>query len=184
MNRRLVAPLRCLQPVTRSVLLVAMVFLPALAIAQVRTWTDKTGRYKIEAEFIGLDGGTRQRKTVAGGETVFLEMNLEGATVRLKQTDGELVSIRFERLNDADKAYIRRKLGETTKRDLIEALKKTLLQPVAEDTSARRAFLVDERVKDLSERFGGRRLTLRFPIKDVLQLGPAMRPGDPAGDSK
>lgn len=169
MNCRLVPTLRCLQPFTRLVLLVEMVFLPALAIAQVRTWTDNTGRYKIEAEFDGVVGGTRQRKTVVGGKTV--SVHVDGGTVRLKQLDGELVSIRFERLSDADKAYVRRSLAARTKADLIASLKKALLQPVSAETTARRDAEVRQRLTELSQRFDGRRITLRFPIKDVIPSG-------------
>lgn len=57
---------------------------PATASKDLRTWSDATGRFKVEA--------------------FFLEM--EGTTVRLKRSDGRSMSIPLEKLSRQDQAHI------------------------------------------------------------------------------
>ncbi len=51
----------------------------------VRTWTDKTGQFKVEATFLGV----------------------EGTTVRLQRSDGRSMSIPLDRLSAQDQAHVR-----------------------------------------------------------------------------
>ncbi|MGA2257530.1 MAG: SUMF1/EgtB/PvdO family nonheme iron enzyme [Thermoguttaceae bacterium] len=80
----------------RQVCIVALVVLAAigslaLAIAQepsthqLRTWTDSTGKYTIQAEFVDSKDGK----------------------VRLKKQDGKEVTIPVEKLSDADREFVR-----------------------------------------------------------------------------
>jgi hypothetical protein len=55
--------------------------------AEVRTWTDSTGAYQVQAELVDEDGGT----------------------VRLRKSDGQIVALPLERLSAADQAYIRKR---------------------------------------------------------------------------
>jgi len=52
--------------------------------ANVRTWTDSTGKHKVEAEFVELKDGK----------------------VQLRKADGAMVRVPVERLSEADRAYI------------------------------------------------------------------------------
>lgn len=63
-------------------LLLAMV--GACVGAQVRTWTDVTGRFTTEAELAGFEDGI----------------------VRLKKSDGKIVSLPLEKLSKADQQYV------------------------------------------------------------------------------
>jgi len=57
--------------------------------ADVRTWTDSTGAYTVQAELVGETAGT----------------------VQLRRTDGRIVSLPLERLSAADQAYMRKQRG-------------------------------------------------------------------------
>lgn len=52
--------------------------------AEIRTWSDTSGKYEVEAEFVELDG----------------------TTVVLKKSNGSTIEIDFERLSEADRAYV------------------------------------------------------------------------------
>jgi uncharacterized protein with FMN-binding domain len=62
-----------------------------VAVAQMRTWTDKSGSYKTEAEFVDVVGGV----------------------VRLKKAGGELVSVPLARLSEADQAFLKQMTGSS-----------------------------------------------------------------------
>jgi uncharacterized protein with FMN-binding domain len=72
-------------------LLTAAVLATRPATAQVRTWSDKSGSYKTEAEFVDETDGV----------------------VRLKKTDGRVVSLPLERLSPADQTFVRKQRAGT-----------------------------------------------------------------------
>lgn len=49
------------------------IFTPPILRAEMQTWTDATGKHKVEAEFISLEGGNVSLKT-AEGKTITLEL--------------------------------------------------------------------------------------------------------------
>ena len=51
-----------------------------------KTWTDATGRYRIEARFVGV---------------------VEGDVVRLQRADGRYVRVEMDRLSAADQQWVR-----------------------------------------------------------------------------
>ena len=63
------------------------------AIATGETWVDVTGKHKVEAEFVGLQGGT----------------------VKLRRTDGTSVEVPFDRLCAESQAQAREQSGEVAK---------------------------------------------------------------------
>ncbi len=65
------------------ILLMSATAVPAQE-AEVRTWTDVTGKHKMQARFVSLDG----------------------TTVTLKQADGTEFEIELEQLNPADRKVI------------------------------------------------------------------------------
>ncbi|MEX2307707.1 MAG: redoxin family protein [Pirellulales bacterium] len=64
--------------------LVLLVALRGTAAAEERTWTDKTGKFKVTAEFVGV----------------------EGKDVVLRQADGQEINVPLNRLSPADRAFI------------------------------------------------------------------------------
>ena len=66
-------------------LMVAVAVVLFSASLDARIWTDSTGKYRIEAEFV----------------------QLEGETVHLRRPDGQSIAIPLERLSPADQAYAR-----------------------------------------------------------------------------
>jgi hypothetical protein len=54
----------------------------------VRTWTDSSGKFQLQAEYVGL----------------------EGEKVRLRKSDGTVIAVPLERLSTADQQFIREKL--------------------------------------------------------------------------
>lgn len=75
-------------PVSLSLLMLV----PSLAVAQSRTWTDKSGTHKTEAELVDVVDGV----------------------VRLKKSSGEVVSVPLSRLCDADQAFLKQQTGNST----------------------------------------------------------------------
>jgi thiol-disulfide isomerase/thioredoxin len=57
----------------------------ALAVAETRTWTDSTGKHKIEAELLSTKGGK----------------------VRLRRDDGKEITIALDRLSEEDQAFVK-----------------------------------------------------------------------------
>jgi hypothetical protein len=66
--------------------MVFVVVFACAAEAQVRTWTDATGKYSIEAELVGIKDGK----------------------VQLRRADGRGVAIALEKLSAADQEYVKR----------------------------------------------------------------------------
>lgn len=68
----------------------AMVVLPlCVPVALARTWTDSSGKYTVEAEFVEFKDGT----------------------VRLQRADGKFIRIAIEKLSEADREFVRRQLN-------------------------------------------------------------------------
>lgn len=57
--------------------------LPAIAIAEIRVWTDASGKHQIEAEFVALDGDN----------------------VSLKKSDGKILTLPLARLSPKDREF-------------------------------------------------------------------------------
>jgi hypothetical protein len=64
--------------------LAAFVFFARSASAEIRTWSDATGKFKVEAELVGM----------------------EGETVKLRKKDGAVVDVPLARLSAADREYL------------------------------------------------------------------------------
>ena len=62
---------------------------PAPAVAGMRTWTDSSGKYTVEAEFVDFEDGQ----------------------VRLKKRDGKVIPIALKRLSVADRKHLQAKFG-------------------------------------------------------------------------
>lgn len=80
-----------MNPARSAAILVLLVpwFVAGPAWADVRTWTDSTGAYTVQAELVDETAGT----------------------VRLRRTDGRVVSLPLERLSAADQTYVRNQRG-------------------------------------------------------------------------
>jgi len=75
-----------------SILVLAFVFPARCLDALAREWTDTTGKYRVEADFVeATDDG-----------------------VQIKKTNGEVVNIPLEKLSEADRRYVRYKVGLAT----------------------------------------------------------------------
>jgi len=59
-----------------------------------RTWTDNTGKYRIEAEFVDFADGT----------------------VTLRKTNGKTITLPVERLSWPDRIWMRHRLGQRRRR--------------------------------------------------------------------
>ena len=76
-----------------AIFVVSVIVLAADPVqAEMRTWTDSSGAYKVEAELVDENDGT----------------------VRLKRGDGRIVSLPLDRLSPADQAYVRNQRGITS----------------------------------------------------------------------
>ena len=62
---------------------------PAPAVARMRTWTDSSGKYTAEAEFVDFEDGQ----------------------VRLRKRDGKVISIAVKRLSVADRKHLLAQFG-------------------------------------------------------------------------
>jgi outer membrane protein assembly factor BamB len=69
---------------TLAVLAIGHLGWPAHSFGDERAWTDKTGKYKINAEFAGLEEGQ----------------------VSLRKQDGEVVKVPLDKLSDADRRWV------------------------------------------------------------------------------
>ena len=61
---------------------------PKASAAPSRTWTDATGKFRTEAEYLGLDDGK----------------------VKLKKANGKVITVPLEKLSEADQEYVRKTL--------------------------------------------------------------------------
>jgi len=76
-----------------AIFVVSVIVLAAGPVqAEMRTWTDSSGAYRVEAELVDENDGT----------------------VRLKRGDGRIVSLPLDRLSPADQAYVRNQRGDTS----------------------------------------------------------------------
>ena len=129
--------------VARALLLAVTAFLcPLTSFAETRTWTDGSGNYQTEAEFVDFAEGM----------------------VRLKTTDGRVISIQLERLSVADQAYVRQKAsgnspGSGTPDVLIELVTGAKVQG---QITAR-----DDQYITVAMEVGGRAYTRRYPVDRI-----------------
>lgn len=77
-------------PATPLVAVVISLLIAEGAVAQLRTWTDASGTFTVEAEFVDLIDGS----------------------VRLKRDDGRVVSVGLERLIAGDQEFAKKAAGE------------------------------------------------------------------------
>ena len=68
------------------------IFLAAIAWADERTWTDKTGKFKVTGELVKVEDGK----------------------VVLRRTDGKEIKVPLARLSDADRQYVSRYEGDSS----------------------------------------------------------------------
>lgn len=80
-------------------LTMSLATLTKLAFAETRTWTDSTGKHKIEAEFVEI---------------------LEGQ-VKLKKPDGKIASLPLGKLSKDDQIYLRKLVKERREAGATEA---------------------------------------------------------------
>ena len=73
----------------RIIIAAALVLGVCSPLALARKWTDSTGKYTVEAEFIECKDGN----------------------VRLKKTDGRIISFALEKLSDVDQEHVRREVN-------------------------------------------------------------------------
>ena len=73
--------------------LVLFLFAAAVAPASARKWTDKTGKFSVEAEFVKLADGK----------------------VTLRKTDGRVIAVPVEKLSEADRAVVTKLAAEAAK---------------------------------------------------------------------
>ncbi|MHC4452069.1 MAG: SHD1 domain-containing protein, partial [Planctomycetota bacterium] len=74
----------------RAILLAAFCLALCAADGPVRTWTDSTGKYTVEAELVGVDNGK----------------------VRLKKSDGSVVAVPLVKMSAGDRAFLQQRLQE------------------------------------------------------------------------
>ena len=133
---------------TVAVLFGSVVTLLAIpAWAQLRTWTDRSGSYKIEAEFVDESGGT----------------------VRLKRGDGRIVSLPLERLSAADQAYVQKQPTKTevpaeTPDPLAPSAKRVTLELLSGSQVTGRITAKDDQSVTFEAAVGGRTFTRKYPL--------------------
>lgn len=87
-----------------------------------RHWTDPTGKFSIEAEFVAFDP-PREERIEEGGKQVVKKIEPQ---VRLRKADGKEISVPLARLSDADQKHVRslyrelQKLQQQEERELEE----------------------------------------------------------------
>ncbi len=82
----------------KACLLLALIAFLYADEALARKWTDSTGRFSVEAEFVEFVGGQ----------------------VALKKTDGELIRLPLERLSEADQQHVQSLTARVTIRAIVE----------------------------------------------------------------
>ena len=74
----------------RAILLAAFCLALCAADGPVRTWTDSTGKYTVEAELLDVDNGK----------------------VRLKKNDGSVVTVPLVKMSAGDRAFLQQRMQE------------------------------------------------------------------------
>ena len=77
----------------------------AVQRGELRTWTDRTGKYQTQAVLL----------------------NLQNGHVRLKKEDGQIVTLAVEKLSPADQDYVKQQTGEKPAGDAVEALVRSVV---------------------------------------------------------
>lgn len=134
-----------------AILLVsAAVLVAGAARADVRTWTDSSGTYTVEAEFVEESGGS----------------------VHLRKSDGRVISLPLERLSTVDQAYVQEQ------RDGAEALVEPIdpLAPSATSVTIEllsgakvtgRISAKDDQSVTLEATVGSRTYTRKYPLDRI-----------------
>ena len=136
---------------TVAVLFGSVVTLLAIpAGAQVRTWTDSSGSYKIEAEFVDESDGT----------------------VRLKRSDGRIVSLPLERLSAADQAYVQKQPTTTevpaeTPDPLAPSANTVTMELLSGAQVTGRITAKDDQSVTIEAAVGGRTFTRKYPLDRI-----------------
>lgn len=128
----------------------AAVLVAQPAGAEVRTWTDSSGAYKVEAEFVDESGGT----------------------VRLQRSDGRILSLPLERLSAADQAYVRSQRAATpapatTADPLAPSATKVTLELLTGAQVTGRITAKDEQSVTFEAAVGGRTFTRKYPLDRI-----------------
>ena len=134
-----------------AVLLASVVLLAARpAWAEVRPWTDSSGAYRVEAEFVDEAGGT----------------------VRLRRSDGRIVSLPLERLSAADQTYIRKRqaspepLPENSDL-LLPSQASVTIELVSGAKMTGRILAKDDQTLTVEADVGGRTYTRKYPLDRI-----------------
>jgi uncharacterized protein with FMN-binding domain len=124
-----------------------------LGWADVRTWTDSTGTYQVQAELVDEDGGT----------------------VRLRKRDGQIVSLPLERLSTADQAYIRsQRTGQEQPAGAPDLLapssQRVTLELLTGAQVTGRILASDDQSVTLETVIGGRKFMRKYPLDRLLAV--------------
>lgn len=160
-----------------AILLVSVtVFVARSARAEVRTWTDSSGTHKVEAEFVDENNGT----------------------VRLRKSDGRIISLPLQRLCTADQMHVRKQRANTeaparTADPLAPSSNKVTLELLTGAQVTGSISAKDDQSVTLEVNVGGRTYTRKYPLdrlkavvigdkREVLNAGSAEgeEPGDAA----
>jgi len=110
-----------------------------------RTWSDITGRFQTEAEFVDF---------------------IDGA-VNLKKTDGEVISVPLAKLSAADQEYVRRQAGgDSTVASTSDALVEFLSGAKVHGRITAR----DNQTITVAMKVGGRNLTRQYSVDEIRAI--------------
>lgn len=141
-----------MKPASNAAILFALVslFVAGAAWAEVRTWTDSTGTYTMQAELLDETAGT----------------------VRLRRADGRIVSLALERLSAADQVYVR---GQRVESDapgnsaelLVPSSTPVTLELLSGAKVSGRISAKDDQGVMLETVVGGRTYTRKYPLDRI-----------------
>jgi hypothetical protein len=122
----------------------------------IRTWQDRSGRYRVEAELLAV----------------------QGSEVRLRRTDGRVFTIRLDRLSRADREYVRGRVshrGDSDSPDRSDAASLTSEYTPAPSAADRRVYaILNQRTSLAFEDIGlaelADRLQEEFGVQVVLRV--------------
>ncbi|MBC8874430.1 MAG: FMN-binding protein [Planctomycetes bacterium] len=124
---------------------VVALVLPCVSRAEMRTWSDITGRFQTEAEFVDLTDGA----------------------VNLKKTDGEVISVPLDKLSAADQAYVRRRTGgESPASSTSDALVEFLSGAKVHGRITAR----NDQAITVALKVGGRNLTRQYSVDEIRSI--------------
>ena len=173
-----------MNPASGATVFVASILLLATRAgwAEVRTWTDSTGAYRIQAELVDKDGGM----------------------VRLRKNDGQIVSLPLDQLSAVDQAYVRgpqhgREKPAGAADVLAPSSRRVTLELLTGARVTGRILASDQQSVTLETVMGGRTHTRKYPLNRLLAVvkdeqrivlnesaspAPAARGSQPSGPSR